>query len=156
MRRDTYMFKVNNRNSRTRCRICSKLTIKTPERRYWRRSGVFIVNFKQISHFALVFLLLTLSRYTPAGRWPLGLQIPKNPRLNRVKRMSQVIESHSNTAASFHNVLIDTWWDFFPKNVQFFILKNLIRKVCITHIGISLTEVFLYSGCFLFLVMYWW
>ena len=25
-----YMFKVNNRNSRIRCEICSKLTIKTP------------------------------------------------------------------------------------------------------------------------------
>ena len=34
-----YMF---NRNTRTRLEICSKLTIKTPERRYWRRSGVFI------------------------------------------------------------------------------------------------------------------
>ena len=29
-----YMFKVNNRNTRTRCEICSKLTIKTTERRY--------------------------------------------------------------------------------------------------------------------------
>ena len=28
-----YMFKVNNRNTRTRRKICSKLTIKTPERR---------------------------------------------------------------------------------------------------------------------------
>ena len=28
------MFKVNNRNNRTRCEICSKLTIKTPERRH--------------------------------------------------------------------------------------------------------------------------
>ena len=27
------MLKVNNRNTRTRCEICSKLTIKTPERR---------------------------------------------------------------------------------------------------------------------------
>ena len=36
-----YMFKVNNRSSRTRCEICSKLTIKTPERRQWRRSSVF-------------------------------------------------------------------------------------------------------------------
>ena len=27
-----YMFKVNNRNSRTRCKICLKLTKKTPER----------------------------------------------------------------------------------------------------------------------------
>ena len=57
-----YMFKVNNRNTRTRCKICSKLTLKTPERRYWGRSGVFIVNFEHISHLVLVFLLLTLSR----------------------------------------------------------------------------------------------
>ena len=28
-----YLFKVNNRNTRKRCEICSKLTIKTPERR---------------------------------------------------------------------------------------------------------------------------
>ena len=26
-----YIFKVNNRNTRTRCEICSKLTIKTSE-----------------------------------------------------------------------------------------------------------------------------
>ena len=25
------MFKVNNKNTRTRCKICSKLTTKTPE-----------------------------------------------------------------------------------------------------------------------------
>ena len=29
---ETNMFKVNNRNTRTWCEICSKLTIKTPER----------------------------------------------------------------------------------------------------------------------------
>ena len=34
---DNYIFKVNNRNTRTRCGICSKLTIK-----------VFIVNFEHI------------------------------------------------------------------------------------------------------------
>ena len=39
-----------------------KLTIKTPERRHWRHSGVFIVNFEHISHLVLVFLLLTLSK----------------------------------------------------------------------------------------------
>ena len=37
-------------------------TIKTPERRHWCRSGVFIVNFEHITHLVLVFLLLTLSR----------------------------------------------------------------------------------------------
>ena len=57
-----YILKVNNRNTRARCEICSKLTIKTPERDYWRRSGVFIVNFEHISHLVLVFLLLTFSR----------------------------------------------------------------------------------------------
>ena len=38
--------------------ICSKLTIKTLEQRHWRRSGVFIVNFENISHLFLKFLLL--------------------------------------------------------------------------------------------------
>ena len=37
------MFKVTNKDNR-------------------RHSGVFIVNFKHISHFALVFLLLNLSK----------------------------------------------------------------------------------------------
>ena len=42
------MFKVNNRNTRAKCEVCSKLTIKTPERGQWHRSGVFIVNFEHI------------------------------------------------------------------------------------------------------------
>ena len=46
------MFKVNNRNTRIKCEICSKLTIKTPERRQWRRYGVIIINFEHISHLA--------------------------------------------------------------------------------------------------------
>ena len=56
-----YLLKVNNRNTRTSCEICSKLTIKTPERRYLRHSGEFIFNFEHISHLVLVFLLLTLN-----------------------------------------------------------------------------------------------
>ena len=30
----TTLFKVNNRNTRKRCEICSKLTIKTPKQRH--------------------------------------------------------------------------------------------------------------------------
>ena len=41
-----YLLKVKNKSFRTRCEICSKLTINTPERRHW-------------SH--LVSLLLTLN-----------------------------------------------------------------------------------------------
>ena len=48
-----YQSKVNNRNTRTRCEICSKLTIKTPERRHCRRSSVFIVNLEHIAHLVL-------------------------------------------------------------------------------------------------------
>ena len=53
---NNYMFKINNRNTRTRCEICSKLTIKTPERRL-----LTIVNFEHISHL-VVFILLALSK----------------------------------------------------------------------------------------------
>ena len=53
-----YMFKVNNRNTRTRCEICSKLTIKTPE--LWTYftpcSSVSIVNFVKAA-WDLAFLL---------------------------------------------------------------------------------------------------
>ena len=38
-----YMFKVNNRNTKKRWKLCSKLTIKIPERHHWRHSGVFII-----------------------------------------------------------------------------------------------------------------
>ena len=53
-----YMFKVNNGNTRTMCEICSKLTIKTTERRHWRQndviyfthcSGVTTVDFEQMN-----------------------------------------------------------------------------------------------------------
>ena len=48
------MVKINNRNTKTRCEICSKLIIKIPERRHWRRSGVFIVNFGRLSGIFIV------------------------------------------------------------------------------------------------------
>ena len=48
-----YMFKVNNRNTRTRCEICSKLAIKIPERRqrpyFTPCSSVSIVNFQHVN-----------------------------------------------------------------------------------------------------------
>ena len=56
-----YLLKVNNRKTRTRCEIFSKLIIKTPEWRQCRRSGGFIVNIENISYFFVVFLLLNLN-----------------------------------------------------------------------------------------------
>ena len=59
---NNYLIKVNNRSTKERCEIVSKLTIKTPKWRHWRHCGVFMVNFQPISHLFLVLLLLTLRR----------------------------------------------------------------------------------------------
>ena len=50
-----------------KCKICSKLTIKTTEWHQWLWSGVFIVNFEHISHLFLVYLLLISSMYLFGG-----------------------------------------------------------------------------------------
>ena len=56
----------SNRTNRKWCKICSNLT-KTAERPQWNRSGVFIVNFEDISHLSLKFLLWTLCSQIFAG-----------------------------------------------------------------------------------------
>ena len=46
-----YLFKVNNRNTKKRCEVCSKLTIKTPERLHWPWTyfnSVSIIEFEQV------------------------------------------------------------------------------------------------------------
>ena len=53
-----YLFKLNHGSAIAMSEICST---KTPEWRWWRRSGIFIVNFEQISHIVLVFPLLFLN-----------------------------------------------------------------------------------------------
>ena len=40
----------------------TKVNIKTPEGRFWRRSDVFVVNLEQYLYHILMFLLLTLNR----------------------------------------------------------------------------------------------
>ena len=68
-----YLFKVNNRNIRKRCKIYSKLTTKsffaTLLKSHFsrRRSGVFIVNFEHISYLFLVFLFSNLNKQMLAG-----------------------------------------------------------------------------------------
>ena len=46
IRANIYLLEFNNKNTRKRCEICSKVTIKTP---------------KHVIDVALVFLLLTLN-----------------------------------------------------------------------------------------------
>ena len=74
-----YLLEVNNRNTRKRWEICSKLTIKTPElikttkttaRRNWRRFGDLMIKFKHIPHLLVVLLLLNLSMHLFAENCP--------------------------------------------------------------------------------------
>ena len=64
---DIYLFNFNNRNTIKRWETRLKLTIKTIERRQWRRSGVFVVNSEHISYLFPMFLLTNLSMYLFAG-----------------------------------------------------------------------------------------
>ena len=50
------------------------LTIKTPERRKWRRSGVFIVNFEHISHPFPMFLIVDFEQVNV--RWVMTFILP--------------------------------------------------------------------------------
>ena len=61
-----YLFKTNNENIRTISEICSRLIIKTTEQRRRLSSSIFIVNFEQISHIVLIFLLLL---WISTGGW---------------------------------------------------------------------------------------
>ena len=61
----SYLCKVNNGSTKAIYEICSKLTIKTLERRQWDRLGVFIVNIEQIPHIVIVLPLLTLNKQMP-------------------------------------------------------------------------------------------
>ena len=73
------LFNVDNGDTRTMCQICSKLTIMSPERHQWCRSGVFIVKLEQTSHIDMLLQLLTLNKRIPAG---VSLMIQFVPRLS--------------------------------------------------------------------------
>ena len=60
-----YLFKISSRNTTKKCEICSKLTIKTVE----RRSGVFIATFEHILHLFLVLLLFSMNREMFVGQF---------------------------------------------------------------------------------------
>ena len=60
-RTNIYLVKFHNRNTRKRCEIYSKLTIKIPQRRHLSRSSAFIVrSFLTLKmHFATEFVANT-------------------------------------------------------------------------------------------------
>ena len=75
-----YVLKVNKINTRKRCEICSKLTIKKLEGRRRCLSGMFIVNFEHVSLLFPLFLLLTLNRQILAGLCNYSKVVQRCPR----------------------------------------------------------------------------
>ena len=63
---------INYRNTGSSCEICSKLTIKTPERRH-----VTFVNFENNSHLVLVFSIINFE-HVIAGWEGIVSFYPKN------------------------------------------------------------------------------
>ena len=60
------LHKVNYKNTRKRWKICSKLTLKTPEKLHWRHSGVFIAKLLTYSApFFWVPIDSSIPNFTP-------------------------------------------------------------------------------------------
>ena len=105
------MLKVKNKNTKTRCQICLKLTRMSQERCHWHHSGVFIVNFEDISQL-LLLPLVNFSRKIPTGLIPT---------LTRLKKMGLRWNSlpwfSKNLRKSIHNIeqSSNLWklWDLF-------------------------------------------
>ena len=82
--------KVNSENTRLMCEICSKLKIKSPERRQQYCSVVFIANFEQVSRFFTVSIAGFEQIYPPGKRnyYIFTLQLssrrPQNPKRNSI------------------------------------------------------------------------
>ena len=68
-----FLHTVNYRNTRKRCEICSKLTIKTSEQRHWRRSGVFLLTLNIFYAFFCRFCcwLWTIKYWVRCCYWTL-------------------------------------------------------------------------------------
>ena len=95
------------------CEICSKLTIKTPERRQWCPSGVFIINFEQILYIPMVFPLLTFNKWmstaqanflqkitASSNRFPASFKMAPGYRVAKFELKVAVSESTNNELRS--------------------------------------------------------
>ena len=82
-----YLFKNNNRNTRKRCEICSKLTIKIPERRHWRLRRVWRDSYVVSVNLIWKYFSLLLDEFLPhldnsdhvsvlSAFWELSLFLP--------------------------------------------------------------------------------
>ena len=113
-----YMRKVNNRITKKRSKISSKLTVKTSKRSQWCHFGAFIVSFEHIWHLFLVFLLLTLNRWSHSH----GNDKTKFIELCLFQRHAHMFWVLRYLYLKFHTpigILVFSGWKFFSSFVKF-------------------------------------
>ena len=86
------LFKVNIRNTKAKCKTCSKLRIKTPERHQWHCSGVFTLFGKK--NFAKIRTYLSGSRYSQFQRTRLNCCLGNNS-FTRVVKIWKLLQNVS-------------------------------------------------------------
>ena len=106
-----FLFKVSSGNTRIMCKICSKLTIKTPQRHHWHHPSVYVVNFEQVLHTAGFFTLLILScwlcfwlRFSD-WNWVLHWILSWKLSMKKTSGVKKV----DNCSASSLKVLVECW-----------------------------------------------
>ena len=67
-----YLFKVNNKNTRIRYQICSKLTIKTPERHLW-----YCFHFSYEIVTIIIIIIVVLAFYVKLYKFQVTKQLYK-------------------------------------------------------------------------------
>ena len=107
------MFKVNNRNTTSRC---SNLTVKTPKRRQLCRSCISIVNFEYILH--LVFLCVDFEQEN------IGWVIYKTNRLICFLASKIQNKYYENLKNKEHKITIKNFW----KTIKPSLFDNLEAK----------------------------
>ena len=124
-----YLFRVNNINNRKRCKICSKLTLKTQERHHWRRSGVF-VNFKHISHLSSVFVVdfEQLNVNMALSKWSSWLETkikfhPLRPHVSNIETLVQI------------NWLVSIWCEIWS-SVEVLLIEMELLLLCLNSVSV--------------------
>ena len=134
---NNHLFIVDNNYTRKRCKICSKLIIKTPE---WR-STVFVVDFEHIPHLFLVFLLLILNKLVFAGSHPINLKTLKLLTAATINRCTKILRKWQLMKKGlwsevgvpkkhfFFVVYCVLWNSFFQSTVFLYFMKLVAKQL---------------------------
>ena len=115
---NNYLFKVNNRNTRTSCEICSKVTKKTPEQRH----VVLLSSLLNLNKFHTLFQCFYCWLW--AGTCLLGSNVSKSSHFEVFFKIGAL----GKWAKSSKNALEGVFF-FFLNKFLFLFLSNLQRQL---------------------------